>query len=420
MKIKDLLEKRAQVVAEARAIVDGIESEEKEREFTAEERSKYDALLEKAGQLTDQIQDEERKQELARQEAAIDAGGTGASGDDGNRASGDPPETRDQAVLQIDGFRSWISHGMEEAERRDPDAFSEFRAQSVGVDTEGGYLVAPQEFVNELIRNIDDMTYIRSWATVRRLTMATSLGVPTLESSLDDYAWTTEIASAAEDEGLRIGKRELHPQPLAKLVKISNRLLRLSAQDVDELVRSEMALILGYTYEKAFLIGSGANQPLGVFTASSDGIPTSRDVATDNTAVAVTTDGLIEAKFALKAGHRRNARWLFHRDAIKMIAKLKDADSQYIWSGAVREGEPDRLLGLPYFESEFAPNTFTTGLYVGILGDFSYYWIAEEASLQIQRLSELFARTDQTGLIARPYIDAMPVLAEAFVRVKLS
>ncbi len=410
MKIKDLLEKRAQVVAEARAIVDGIEAEEKEREFTAEERSKYDALLEKAGQLTDQIQDEERKQELARQEAAIDAG---------NPASGGQPETRDQAVLQMDGFRSWITHGME-AERRDPDAFSEFRAQSVGVDTEGGYLVAPQEFVNELIRNIDDMTYIRSWATVRRLTMATSLGVPTLESSLDDYAWTTEIAPAAEDEGLRIGKRELHPQPLAKLLKMSNRLLRLSAQDVDGLVRSEMALILGYTYEKAFLIGSGANQPLGVFTASSDGIPTSRDVATDNTAVAVTTDGLIEAKFALKAGHRRNARWLFHRDAIKMIAKLKDSDAQYIWSGAVREGEPDRLLGLPYFESEFAPNTFTTGLYVGILGDFSYYWIAEEASLQIQRLSELFARTDQTGLIARPYIDAMPVLAEAFVRVKLS
>ena len=82
-------------------------------------------------------------------------------------------------------------------------------------------------------------------------------------------------------------------------------------------------------------------------------------------------------------------------------------------------GEPDRLLGLPYFESEFVPNTFTTGLYVGILGDFSYYWIADDIQMQVQRLVELYAETNQVGLILRAATDAMPVLEEAFVRVKL-
>ena len=283
LKINELKENRAKAVADARALVDKAEAEK--RDLTDEERSQYDAMLAEAGKLGDRIKDEERKIELARQEAEIDAGDPETRGDDDR-------ETRNSAALQMDGFRSWLVHGEEEAQRRDAEAFAEFRAQSAGIDTEGGYLVAPLEFVNQLIRDINDVTYIRDWSTVRSLTGATTLGVPTLESSLDDYEWTTEIAPAPDDKGLRFGKRELNPQPLAKLIKISNRLLRLSAQDIEGLVRSEMLLILGYTMEKAFLTGSGANQPLGVFTASPDGIPTSRDVSADNTATALTTDGL--------------------------------------------------------------------------------------------------------------------------------
>ena len=54
----------------------------------------------------------------------------------------------------------------------------------------------------------------------------------------------------------------------------------------------------------------------------------------------------------------------------------------------MRDGEPDRLLGLPMDVSEYAPNTFTSALYVGILGDFSNYWIADSLALEMQRLVE--------------------------------
>jgi len=45
-------------------------------------------------------------------------------------------------------------------------------------------------------------------------------------------------------------------------------------------------------------------------------------------------------------------------DAIKGISKLKDGQGQYLWSQSVREGEPDRILGMPMVVSEFVPNTF--------------------------------------------------------------
>ncbi|MGE6825815.1 phage major capsid protein, partial [Pseudomonas soli] len=75
-------------------------------------------------------------------------------------------------------------------------------------------------------------------------------------------------------------------------------------------------------------------------------------------------------------------------------------------------------LDVPYVISEFAPNTFTNGLYSGMIGDFSYYWIAEAVNLEIQRLVELYAESNQVGFIGRQEADAMPVLAEAFVRIK--
>ncbi len=103
-----------------------------------------------------------------------------------------------------------------------------------------------------------------------------------------------------------------------------------------------------------------------------------------------------------------------------MIAKLKDGNGDYLWAESVRVGEPDMLLGLPAFDSEFAPNTFTTGLYVGLLGDFNHYWVADAMDLEIQRLEELYAATNQVGFIARFKTDAAPVLEEAFVRVKLA
>lgn len=167
------------------------------------------------------------------------------------------------------------------------------------------------------------------------------------------------------------------------------------------------------------MTGSGANQPLGVFTASADGISTGRDVSTDNTSTAFTADGLKNAKYTLKAGYWPRARWLFHRDAVKMLSKLKDSTNNYIWQNSVQMGQPDMLEGIPVFTSEYAPNTFTTGLYVGILGDFSYYHIVDALDFGIQRLVELYAASNQTGFIGRLESDGMPVLEEAFVRVKL-
>ncbi|MGW0545314.1 phage major capsid protein, partial [Streptomyces griseoincarnatus] len=299
------------------------------------------------------------------------------------------------------------------------------RALNAGHDPEGGFLVAPQQFVQQLLKGVDDMVALRGLATVHQLTQAESLGVPTLDQDLGDADWTSELATGNEDDGLRFGKRELRPHPLAKRVRISRKLLRAAVMNPETLVRDRMAYKFGVTAEKAYMTGDGNQKPLGLFTASPDGIPTSRDVDIStsgtgfvNEAGGSTADDLITAKYTLKSAYHAKSRWLFHRMMIASIRKLKDGDGNYIWRAGLATDQGDRILDLPFITSEFAPSTFGDGDYVGMLGDFSYYWIAEALSFEVQRLVELYATSNQIGFIGRQEADGMPVLPEAFIRLQ--
>lgn len=406
VKLKELRDQRGKLVADARAILNKAETEK--RSATAEESAQFDAMMKQVGDLGDEIRRHEALVEAERVAAAQVAAGLDSAKDELRGKAGDP-----DVELRTKAFTKLIVSGARSLSE------VEIRALQADSDTSGGFIVAPEQFVSGLIKNIDDQVFIRQRATKFSIPTAASLGAASLANDPADADWTTELATGNEDSTMSFGKRKLNPHPLAKRLKVSNTLLRMAA-NADGLVRSRLGYKFGISQEKAFMTGSGVNQPLGVFTASNDGVPTSRDVSTGNTATTVTFDGLISAKFSLKGQYWMRSDWMFHRDVLAQIAKLKDGDGQYIWRESVRDGEPDRLLGRPVMMSEYAPNTMTTGLYVGILGDFSNYWIADALDFQIQVLKELYAETDQTGFIGRLATDGMPTLAEAFARVKLA
>lgn len=443
-KIKELRQQRAKLIEDARKIHEKASAEK--RSMTAEETQSFDQMMDQADKIKqeiDSLEVEVRRLDRLRQaeeELNSSAGrktdpttpGSGA-GEDRERRNRDPnapiefryrtrapagAEGRERAFElrgptageeYLDEFRRWLAGGPE----------PEYRTMQADSDTGGGYLIAPMQMAAELIRRVDDAVFVRQLANVLPpLTKAQSLGAPSLDGDMDDADWTAELESGSDDE-ISFGRRELHPHPLSKAAVISRRLIRLATQPAETIVLDRLEYKIAVTEEKAYLTGDGVRKPLGIFTASDDGVPTSRDVSTGNTSTAMTFDGLIEAKYALKAAYWSRARWIFHRDATKQLVKIKDGEGQYIWRGSIRDGEPDRLLGLPVDVSEFAPNVFTAGKYVGALCDWSRYWIVDSLQLEIQRLLETRARQNQIEFIARKETDGMPVLAEAFVRVKL-
>ncbi len=221
---------------------------------------------------------------------------------------------------------------------------------------------------------------------------------------------------------MSFGGRALYPHPCRKWIRVSKDLLNQSAINVANLVADRLAYKHAITEEQAFLTGTGFSRPLGVFTASDAGISTSRDVNTDNTTTAITADGLINCKYSLQAQYLRSAdlRWIFHRDAVKEIRKLKDGNGQYLWRPGIAGDMADTILDVPFIMSEYAPNTFTTGLYVGIIGDFSHYYIADVTGMEMERARELYLATWQEAFYSSRKTDGMPVLEEAFARVTLA
>ena len=91
-----------------------------------------------------------------------------------------------------------------------------------------------------------------------------------------------------------------------------------------------------------------------------------------------------------------------------------------MWGPGLNGGQPQMLLGQPIIMSEYAPSSITTDAYALALGDFSWYWTADSLMMTTQRLVEVYARQNQIGYIIRVESDGMPVLAEAFARMKFA
>lgn len=296
----------------------------------------------------------------------------------------------------------------------------EQRSLSVGTNSEGGYTVPPEEFLLELLKTVDDQAVIRGLARTFMVSNAQSLGVPTLSADPADPDWTSELATGSEDSTMAFGKRELRPYPLAKRLKVSDKLLRASPLGMESIVRDRLAYKVAIAHSKAFNTGDSVNKPLGLYTADANGISTSRDtdVSTSNE---IDPDKLIAARYNLRPGYWPNAKWHLHRNILARIRKLKigSAANEYVWQPGLQVGAPSTLLDFPYAIDEYAPSATTgTGIYIAILGDFSYYWVVDAMTVALRRLDELYAETNQVGFIIRMETDAQPVLEDAFVRCK--
>ncbi len=351
----------------------------------------------------------EDAEDLLRTTAEDDLKGT----EDGNRDAQDRLETR--------ALEMWVVNRSTDAKlhERYADEMEEvdkgLRALSMGQDIYGGYMVAPQKVASTFLQAVDDIFIIKGWSHTEQLNGAHSLGIPSLDTDISDADWNSEIGTISLDSSMAFGGRELSPKQLDRGILVSDKLLRNSARPIEALIRERQAYKIALPLEAAAMTGTGANQGLGIFTADSAGISTSRDVSTGNSNSKPTFDNAKRVKYTLKAQYHGNAKWAMHRDVALEYALVKDGSGRYMWNESA-DLKPTTFMGFPVGLSEQAPNTLTSGLYVAILGDFNFMWFADSNQIQYKKLTELYALSKQTGFLVETAFDCMPVLEEAFVR----
>lgn len=389
-------ERRAALIAEMREMNEKVKVEK--RAFNDDEAKLYADKEAEVRQLSAEIAAEEREAMLA-----------GFSSELPPKNNGSEKHNAENNVMTE--FRGYLQDGRTET-------------RTALTYADGGAAIAPMEFSKELIAAIEKEAQFYGMVEKIPVVGAGSLGIPYEAADASGASWTAEVPNneISEDTSLAYGKRELKPTDLVKLIKISKKLLKGSALPIEEIIQKKLASKIVAAFENGILTGSGSAQPLGVFTASSDGVATARDVATTYTSSTeyMTADDLKRLKMSLRPGYRKNAVWAISTDVLLDVMLFKDSNGQYIWQPGLRDGDPDKLLGMPVFESEYAPSTKTSGSYIAVLGDFrNYYKFAYWEGIDIQVLVEKFAGKNQIGFLAHTLADGMPVLGEAFARLKV-
>lgn len=295
------------------------------------------------------------------------------------------------------------------------------RALVANDGTLGGFLAAPAVLADALVAKLEDACFVRQLATIYPVENSASFHGASTESEADDSTWTAECKAFTEDTAMSYGARDLHLHMVAKSLTISNDLLRCTSGLALDILAERMAYKTAITEEKAFLTGTGAQQPLGVFTASPAGVSTARDITAGGASGALTYDQLVETKLSLKAQYLRSPSccWIMSRTVYKAILQLKSTTNQPLVEPSDEPGV-ELLLGLPVYLSEYAPSTISTGAYAAVVGDFSKYIIGSGIGPEIRILKELLADSNKTGVIFHHWVDGMPALGEAFARVKIA
>lgn len=304
--------------------------------------------------------------------------------------------------------------------RGDMSQVAHLRAnQQVNPNVQGGFLV-PTALANEIIKPIDNPIFLRQISNVQQINA--NVAIPTQSNRATAY-WQGETETALASS-VNVGQRQFNPNRCTVKTSNSRLLIEQSIINVEAWLAGELDYVTRLKEEEAGMQGTGVGQWLGIFTASADGIPTSRDVQTAGASIA--SDDILSTIMNVKATVRNRAVWVGSRQFVTAVMKLKDSANQYIFTessgvgNVLAVGTPMTLKGRPLYESESAPTALTAGTYACVFGDFSYYRIYDFMNISIQVLDQdPYASAGEVGYVMHRFSDGAPVLAEAFTRLQV-
>ena len=387
MSIQELLNKRASIYDQAKAILD--ERTQENGLLTAEDEKIYDNMMDEMDKLSAQIK---RLEDAAAREKHLNAPTTTAvTGKVGG-------QVEDKDARYQEEFRAAILRGQA--------PITNFLKESS--DADGGYLV-PTEMNNQIIVDLADYNVFRQIANV--ITTSHDREMP-MAATHSVAKWTAEGAKATESNPT-FGNKTIKAHKATDLIKVTDELLQDSAFNIDNYVAAEIARAFGTLEEEAFCVGTGTGQPTGLFT---DNGGTVGVTAAANNAIAY--DEVLDLVYSVIKPYRAKGSFLTHDTTVKSLRKLKDNQGQYLWQPSLQAGEPDRLAGYRVYTSPFVPVMAADALALAF-GDMKQYTIADRKRRSIKRLSELYAESGMVGFLATQRVDGLTIYNDGIKLLKM-
>ena len=247
----------------------------------------------------------------------------------------------------------------------------------------GGFLV-PDQFLAQIIKVDPEQEIV--WPRADKVPMANrTLQVPGLSTAGSTPGQTnmipgmvghwTETGTQKSEVEITFYQIDLVAHEYSGWIPIKDALLEDSPMAVESIVRDTMRDGVRFYRDEAFLDGTGTGQPQGVVDAPGT-LALPRAVAGT-----ITYLDLVRMKQGLLPSSWTNAMWIFHISAYETLRTLQDPEGHFIWVDNARDGEPPRLLGLPWMFTEKTPTLGLRGDV--ILADWKWYLIGNKSELSI-------------------------------------
>jgi HK97 family phage major capsid protein len=266
----------------------------------------------------------------------------------------------------------------------------EEKAFSTAVATDGGYLV-PNETDTEIGRRLSVVSPIRGLATVRQVS-GHVLKKPFALAGLAT-GWVAETGARTETTTPSLAELSFETMELYAMPAATQGLLDDAAVDIESWIASEVDIAFGEQEGTAFVTGNGTNRPKGflAYTNVANASWSWGNIGYLATGVAGgfaasgPGDILIDAAYALKAGHRQNAHYIMNRTTQAAVRKFKDAQGNYLWQPPSAVGQPATLMGFPVTEAEEMPDIASNAFAIAV-GDFrAGYLVVDRMGVRVLR-----------------------------------
>lgn len=388
MTVTELKQKRASIIEQMReAAKRGQEARAK-----GESATDYDATFDRAEADERALSQEIRLAEIAEAEAREAAG---KALEQRERAEG--KQAPDAEKLYREAFKTWFTRGEQALDAEQRAIISEKRGTSTqvaGTANLGGYTV-PTGFLPELVRAMKAYTGIGQVARFLNTDAGNVLYIPTEDDTSTEANLITE-GTAITVQDITFGQKQLDAYAYKTQAKVSYELLQDSAFDLEAEIRNVFAPRFGRAMNSSCTTGTGSAQPNGVVTASSLG-------KTTTSATAFTAAEIMDLYHNVDPAYRmsRTCGFMMHDQVLAAIKKLQlgSNDASPLWLPSIREGEPDTILGKPYWINQGMESAITTGKKIMLFGDFNYYIIRMVQNMLIIRLNERYADNGLVGFV---------------------
>lgn len=288
----------------------------------------------------------------------------------------------------------------------------EVKSLRVSDDTAGGIL-APDQFITELDRNVVLFNPIRSIARV--MPIGTGAAIWPKRTGGMTATWTGEGQDEVETN-VTFGATRYEVRELTAYVDVTNAQIEDSTFDVNSLLAEEFGEEFGRAEGVALVDGASQLSPSGFMQNAAIGYTPGGDAS------ALKADGLIDLYHALATPYRADAVWLMNSTTLGACRKLKDGSSgQYLlMTAGIGNAPMTTLLGRPVIECPSMPDV-GSGAYPIIFGNFTQgYRIFDRIPLSILRDPFSVAKQGMVRFHGRRRVAGGVGKAEALRKLKIA